>query len=47
MTLSETKLDDQFPDNLFHVDGCHRDCFGGGLMTFIKSEYTIQMERAI
>ena len=42
-TVSETKLDDQFPDNLFHVDGYHifrrdRNSFGGGLMTFIKSD---------
>ena len=38
ITVSETKLDDQFPDNLFHVDGYHifrrdRNSFGGGLMT--------------
>ena len=43
LTVSETKLDDQFPDNLFHVDGYHifrrdRNSFGGGLMTFIKSD---------
>ena len=42
LTVSETKLDDQFPDNLFHVDGYHiftkdRNCFKGALMTFIKS----------
>ena len=42
LTVSETKLDDQFPDNLFHVDGYHifrrdRNSFGDGLMTFIKS----------
>ena len=43
LTVSETKLDDQFPDNLFHADVYHifrkdRNCFGGGLMTFIKSD---------
>ena len=43
LTVSETKLDDQFPDHLFHVYGYHifrkdRNFFWRGLMTFIKSD---------
>ena len=44
LTVSETKLDDYFPDNMFKIDGYHppfrrdRDCHGGGLMTFIRSD---------
>ena len=44
LTVSETKLDDDFPDNMFKIDGYHppfrrdRDCHGGGLMTFIRSD---------
>ena len=46
LTVSETELDDKFPDryHLFHIDDCHifkkdRNCFGRGLMTFNKIRY--------
>ena len=44
LTVSEARLDDDFPDNMFKIDGYHppfrrnRDCHGGGLMTLIRSD---------
>ena len=44
LTVRETKLDNDFPDNMFKIDGYHppfrrdRDCDGGRLITFIRSD---------
>ena len=46
LTVSETKLDDDFPDNMFKIDGYHppfrrdRDCHGGGTNDFYQVRYT-------
>jgi hypothetical protein len=44
LIISETKLDESFNDNLFSVDGYKvqrrdRNQYGGGLLTFIRSDF--------
>ena len=48
ISLSETKLDSSFPDSQFKIDGYHfspfrkdRNCHGGGLMVFVKSNIIV------
>ena len=48
MSISETKLDEQFPDTQFKIEGYHHPPFrrdktryGGGLMVFVKSNVIV------
>ena len=48
ISISETKLDSSFPDSQFKIDGYHfppfrkdRNCHGGGLMVFVKSDIIV------
>ena len=44
MLVSETKIDDSFPQGQFVIDGfnapyrLHRNCLGGGLMLFVRDD---------
>ena len=45
LVLSETKLDESFPNAQFKLDGCEirarrdRDKYGGGLIVFVRGDY--------
>ena len=48
ISISETKLDESFPDSQFKIDGFHfppfrrdRNCHGGGLMIFVKNSIIV------
>ena len=48
ISISETKLDEQFPDTQFKIEGYHHPPFrrdrtrhGGGLMAFVKSDIIV------
>ena len=43
LTISESKIDETFPDSMFHVDGfrlcrCDRKAGGGGLLVYVRSD---------
>ena len=47
LTVSEAKLDDDFPDNMFKIDGYHlpfrkdRNCHGEGLRLLLGQKYSV------
>ena len=52
LIISETKLDESFNDNLFSVDGYKvqrrdRNQYGGGLLTFIRSDFPSSRKQSL
>ena len=52
LIISETKLDESFNDNLFSVDGYKvqrrdRNQYGGGLLTFIRSDFPSSWKQSL
>ena len=44
--ISESKLDDTFPDEQFHISGfkifrCDRNRYGGGLILYFMKEFLV------
>jgi exonuclease III len=52
LIISEAKLDESFNDNLFSVDGYKvqrrdRNQYGGGLLTFIRSDFPFSRKQSL